>query len=91
MMSGEVKVADFNARFNEILQKNIELLTIDESVLQSDLETVGLNSISFVKLIVALENEFDVEFENEILIIDHFATLGHFKDGVQKLVEGQDH
>ncbi|WP_341282692.1 phosphopantetheine-binding protein [Paenibacillus sp. FSL H8-0537] len=91
MMSGEVKVADFNARFNEILQKNIELLTIDESVLQSDLETVGLNSISFVKLIVALENEFDVEFENEILIIDHFATLGQFKESVQKLVERQDH
>ncbi|WP_338556382.1 phosphopantetheine-binding protein [Paenibacillus sp. KS-LC4] len=91
MMSGELKVADFNMRFYEILQKNMELLTIDESVLQSDLETVGLNSISFVKLIVALENEFDVEFENEILIIDHFATLGQFKDSVQKLVEGQNH
>ncbi|SFE22726.1 acyl carrier protein [Paenibacillus algorifonticola] len=90
-MSGEVKVADFNTRFYEILQKNIELLSIDESVLKSDLETVGLNSISFVKLIVALENEFDVEFENEILIIDHFATLEQFKDSVQKLVEGQDH
>jgi acyl carrier protein len=85
-MSEQVQAASFDARFDEVLGKNIEQ-HVDEDLLKSDLESAGLNSISFVKLIVELENEFDIEFEDEVLILDHFATVGEFKASVKRFIE----
>ncbi|MBJ6364104.1 phosphopantetheine-binding protein [Paenibacillus sp. GCM10012307] len=85
-MSEQVQTIDFDVRFDEVLQKNLEQ-SVDEELLKSDLESAGLNSISFVKLIVALEHEFDVEFEDEVLIPDNFSTLEQFKESVKRFIE----
>lgn len=41
-----------------------------------DLTDLGINSLLFVKIAVALENEFDIEFTDEDLDIQKFKTVG---------------
>ncbi|MCM3746410.1 acyl carrier protein [Paenibacillus pasadenensis] len=85
-MSEQVQTVSFNGRFNSVLEKNIGQ-AVDENVLKLDFVSVGLHSIAFVKLIVALENEFDLELEDAVLIPDNFSTVEEFRASVQQFVE----
>lgn len=40
-----------------------------------DLSTLNLNSVSYIKLIVELENEFQIQFEDETLQSGFFITI----------------
>ena len=64
------------AKVRRILKENIELSTdADEIKLDSALVNYGINSISFIKLVVLLENEFGFEIEDENLDYKKLATL----------------
>jgi len=39
------------------------------------LESIGLDSISYITLLVELEEELDIEFEDEDLVIDNFRNI----------------
>lgn len=47
----------------------------DNVSLDMDFNSVGLDSITFIKIIVALESEFDFEFDDEMLLITKFPTI----------------
>lgn len=47
----------------EIIYKHIN--GENDLSVDSDLKTIGLNSIDFVKLVVEIETEFDIEFPEE--------------------------
>lgn len=51
----------------------------DESLLKD----VGINSLSFIKLIVALEEEFDVEFEDSELGKFETCTLATLTEYIE--------
>jgi len=67
----------------EIKDKIIEILSVHcdmENVNQylhenDDLTKLGLNSISFIKMVVNLESEFQFEFEDEALDYNKFTSL----------------
>ncbi len=40
-----------------------------------DLTKLGMNSISFIKLVVNLENKFNIEFDDENLDYNKFTSL----------------
>jgi len=44
-------------------------------LLNSQIQDVGINSITYIKLLVTFENEFDFEFDDEILVITAFPTI----------------
>ncbi|BCN28794.1 hypothetical protein bsdtb5_00890 [Anaeromicropila herbilytica] len=64
------------SRLRNVLSENVPnkqgALTIS---LDEPLTNIGLDSVSFVKLIVALELEFDVEFDDEYLDFKKLPTL----------------
>ncbi len=60
--------------FNTIISCIIERVS-DNISLDMDLNSAGINSITFVSTIVALENKFDFEFDDEMLVITKFPTL----------------
>ncbi|TKJ93372.1 phosphopantetheine attachment protein [Paenibacillus sp. CFBP13512] len=39
------------------------------------LDSIGFNSIKYIKLIVALEEEFKITFDDDDLIYENFSTL----------------
>jgi len=40
-----------------------------------DLREIGMDSIAFIKIVVALEIKFDFEFDDEMLLIATFPTI----------------
>lgn len=65
---------DFESRFKKTLS-DIAEQSFGEEVMDVDFQELGINSIAFVRLIVALENEFDVEFDDGSLDVNSFTTL----------------
>jgi len=54
-------------------------LTIDlnefELSLDTNLQNIGMNSITFIKIIVEIEGEFDIEYPDDKLLITESGTL----------------
>lgn len=59
----------------EILNENLENIELNEALLDSDLTELGLDSLMFVQIIVALEDEFDLEIPDSKLMIGEMNTV----------------
>jgi acyl carrier protein len=65
-----------NGRALKIIINEINKLTqVDKITMNSSLESLGINSISFIKLIVAIENELGFEFEYEHLNMKKYLII----------------
>ncbi len=63
-------------KLRDILKNNFEdPEVVDNISLDDNLTTYQLNSVSFIKIIVEIENEFDIEFDDEEISIETFETL----------------
>ena len=66
-------------RIREIISKNVELtLPVEKIGNTDDLTAFGIKSISTIKVIVAIELEFGIEFEDEDLNFGNFRTISSF-------------
>lgn len=68
----------------EILNANIENAEITEENLDENLSELGMDSITFIKIIVSLEEEFECEIPDSKLLLREMDTvnkiLGILKD-----------
>ena len=69
------------ATLSESLEIPAESVRIDEP-----LSEINLDSINFVKLVIALETEFDFEFDDDKLLISEFPTVSSLVDYVEEKV-----
>ncbi|OPH56179.1 hypothetical protein BC351_28845 [Paenibacillus ferrarius] len=84
-MTNAIAIAD---QLKEILKRELELGgQIDQLQLEDSLTSIGLSSVSFIKLIVAIENHFDFEFEDEDLNYKVFQKLQDIVNYVEKRIE----
>ena len=73
-----------NKRIMEIIKVNTECSNeIFENLLLCDLE---ITSIDFVKIVIEIETEFNIEFEDEKLQFSEFSTIQSLIDYVEKRV-----
>ncbi|MCP3778717.1 acyl carrier protein [Paenibacillus sp. MZ03-122A] len=63
---------DVKNEFIKLIEERVQL-NIDQH-LDEDLIVLGLNSILFIQLVVAVEAHFGISFEDEDLVIDKFNT-----------------
>jgi acyl carrier protein len=69
---------EIELKLREIIYSTVELtLPIEEISDEANLEEYGLNSISYIKVIVAVENAFGIEFDDEEL---DFSKLSNIKN-----------
>lgn len=75
----------------EIINVNIESkkVEITEEMLDVDLNELGLDSLSFVKIIVDLEDNFEIEIPDEKLIISEMNTVNKIIEVVIETKNGQ--
>jgi amino acid adenylation domain-containing protein len=73
---------DFNTiDLNDIQKKAFKVIisTLDSKIKDVTLETafggVSVDSITFIKIVVALEGEFNFEFDDEMLLLTKFDTI----------------
>lgn len=65
-------------KMKEIIVECGELEIAAENIgLETELTTLGINSISFIKIVVAIESEFDMEFDDDGL---NYIQYRYFKD-----------
>ncbi|WP_028592041.1 acyl carrier protein [Paenibacillus massiliensis] len=57
-------------------------LVIGEDV---PLDTLGLDSMSFIRLILAIEQAFGIEFADEALMMENFETVNKILEHVAKV------
>ena len=63
-----------------------EDIAIDESTnLTNDL---NFSSLDFIKLVVKIENEFNIEFDDDFLDFNKFNVFGNLEIYIGTLVEG---
>jgi acyl carrier protein len=58
-----------------ILAEKINILIEDETMYYKGLIDIGLNSLLFIKLLVNLEAELDIEFEEDLINSNHIGNL----------------
>ena len=79
------------------LEKNI--LTIAASVfeefsgqitLDTTLESLGINSLLYIKFIAEIEDAYDIEFENDTLLETSFYNVREIIACVQEMIESKE-
>ena len=74
----------------EILNTNIENNVITPEQTEEDLSSLGLDSIAFIRVIVALEEAFDIEIPDEYLLITEMNTLSKMTDVISTVLDHQN-
>jgi acyl carrier protein len=59
----------------KIISANCDYENVDEIDLDKNLQDLGINSVSFIKVVLAIEKQFDIEIDDENLIFEVFQTL----------------
>lgn len=68
-------LTDIQKKVFEIIVSYTDPKFTSNITLGTELESIGINSISYIKIIVALENEFNIEFDDEVLNITELPTI----------------
>ena len=64
----------------EILKENCDAEAVNKLESDKNLYSLEINSIAAVKIVVALEDRFDITFENDRLDISTFECLNNLAD-----------
>ena len=78
-------LADIEAKVTRILVEQLGL-EINEADIKSDsslLDDVGLDSVALIRFAMGLENDFDIEIDDDDLVMDNFETTGRVARYVQ--------
>ena len=76
------------SRLRKVLADNVTLnVPIEELALEDDLNHMGVNSISYIKFIVAVEEEYDIEFDDDQLTVGNLKNLDMFLDYIESKVK----
>jgi len=82
---------DVKSKIIRIIVENSENDMIEEYLqANDDLSKIGFNSISFIKTVVDIENEFDIEFEDEALDYSLFLSLENLCKYVKNMIEDKN-
>lgn len=82
----QVSIENIIAILNEIVEK----LHITENELDDDLEEKGMDSMEFVMVIAALEDEFDLEIPDSKLIQSEMNTINKINAVLTSLQSQKD-
>ena len=61
-----------------------------EISLDMDFSNIGLDSFTFIKIVVNLESEFDFEFDDEMLLNTVFPTLKTMVEYVESKISSKE-
>lgn len=73
VLQNVIGVTYITKRVLDIISENTNVQLSD--CISEDSNFPEMDSITFIKIIVALENEFDFEFDDEMLLISRFPTI----------------
>jgi acyl carrier protein len=81
------RIGDMEQKVREILAANSRVADATQVAADADLYALGLTSHASVNVMLALEEEFDVEFPDELLKKETFSTVRSIVTALSGLVE----
>ncbi|WP_373265141.1 non-ribosomal peptide synthetase [Hungatella hathewayi] len=69
------KLSEIQIKVLDIIVSNLNKEVTKEISLEEDIIKLGFDSISFINVVVAIENEFSLEFEDDKLLISSFSSI----------------
>lgn len=79
------ELSDIQKRIFEVITENLDS-KIDVVTLDTAFAGIGIDSITFIKIVIALEGEFDFEFDDEMLLITKYPTVKSMIEYVQSKI-----
>ena len=74
----------------KVLNANLENTEITFEQTEDDLSALGMDSIVFIRVIVAFEEAFDIEIPDEYLLITEMNTLSKMTDVISTVLDHQN-
>ena len=74
----------------KVLNANLENTEITFEQTEDDLSALGMDSIVFNRVVVALEEAFDIEIPDEYLLITEMNTLSKMTDVISTVLDHQN-
>lgn len=71
----------------DVREKIIEILSHYGDMMEGDFRDNGINSIEFIKIVVDLEEELNVEVDDRMLDVDKISSLDTLCEVLERLVE----
>ena len=72
----EIITDNIEDKIMSIIDISVDDKVNDSITIDTEIERIGIDSISFIKLVISLENEFSFEFDDDKLLISAFTTVG---------------
>lgn len=79
----------YEKKIREIIASHLNVTSIDSFDSNGDLRSIGMDSISFVSIVVAIENEFGIEFPEYIFTISEINSISAFNQALEELINTQ--
>ena len=76
-----------NANLKESNEKSVDIVIEQENY---DLSQLGMDSISFIRVVVALEEAFEMEIPDEYLLITEMNTISKMADVISAVLDHQN-
>lgn len=73
-------------RVLSIVNTNIKNIDLTAENLDSDFSEFGMDSIAFIQMVVALEEEFECEIPDSKLLLSEMNTVNKILDVLQELL-----
>lgn len=79
-------LTDIQKNIFKVIISNLSEKISDNVSLDMDLNSTVIDSITFIKTVVALEGEFDFEFDDDMLLITWFPTVRSMVEYVESKI-----
>ena len=87
LINNKQELSKIQERAIDVILSNVSEKITGSISLETEFNSVGLDSITFIKTVVALETEFDFEFDDEKLLITEFPTVRSMIEYVESKVQ----
>ena len=74
----------------KVLNANLENTEITFEQTEDDLSALGMDSITFIRIIVALEEAFDIEIPDEKLLLTEMNTISKMTEVISAVLDNQN-
>lgn len=74
----------------KVLNENIENTELSSKQIEEDLSTLGMDSITFIRVVVALEEAFDIEIPDEKLLLTEMNTISKMTEVISAVLDHQN-
>ena len=74
----------------QIINCNMENTELSAEQIEEDLSILGMDSIAFIHIVVALEEEFDIEIPDEYLLLTEMNTISKIAEVISATLDNQN-